>query len=119
MEASAEKIKEEKEITLSIEEFQKWDLRIAKIVSAERVPGTDRLLKLEVLCPEKRQVVSGIAEYYKPEELIGKEVVLVANLKPAKIRGVLSQGMILAAKDKDGLSLIIPEKEKEPGAKVK
>ena len=111
--------KEEKEITLPIEEFQKWDLRIAKIVSAERVPGTDRLLKLEVLCPEKRQVVSGIAEYYKPEELIGKEVVLVANLKPAKIRGVLSQGMILAAKDKDGLSLIIPEKEKEPGAKVK
>jgi methionyl-tRNA synthetase len=108
----------EKENVLSIEEFKKWDLRIGKVVSAEKVAGADRLLKLEVLCPEKRQIVAGIAEYYKPEELIGKEVVLVANLKPAKIRGILSEGMILAAKDKNGLCLIVPEKEVEPGAKI-
>ncbi len=117
-EKSMEEKKEKPEL-LSIEEFQKLDLRIGKIISAEKVKGTDRLLKLEILCPEKRQIVSGIAEYYKPEDLIGKEVVLVANLKPAKIRGVLSEGMILAAKDKNGLCLIIPEKEVEPGAKVK
>ena len=94
------------------------DLRISKIISAEKIAWADKLLKLEVLCPEKRQVVAGIAEYYNPEVLIGKEVIMVANLKPAKIKGVLSEGMILAAKDKNGLCLIVPEKEIEPGAKV-
>jgi len=107
-----------KEDMISIEEFAKIDLRVAKVVSAERVPGTDRLLKLEVECPEKRQIVSGIAEFYSPEELIGKEVILVANLKPAKIRGVKSEGMLLAAKDKQGLVLITPEKPVPPGSKV-
>ncbi len=110
--------KTEEKMVFSIDEFRKWDLRIGKIVSAKKIKGADRLLRLEVLCPEKRQVVSGIAEYYKPEDLIGKEVILVVNLKPAKIRGVLSEGMILAAKDKNGLCLIVPEKEVEPGAKV-
>jgi methionyl-tRNA synthetase len=102
----------------SIEEFRKWDLRIGKIVSAEKVEGTDKLLKLEVLCPEKRQIVSGIAQFYKPEELVGKEVVLVLNLKPAKIRGVISEGMLLASHDEKGLTLLIPEREVSPGAKV-
>ena len=103
---------------ISIEEFKKLDLRIGKVISAEKIAGADKLLKLEVLCPEKRQVVAGIAEYYKPEVLIGKEVIVVTNLKPAKIRGILSEGMILAAKDKNGLCLIVPEKEIEPGEKV-
>ncbi|QJA05668.1 methionine--tRNA ligase [Thermosulfurimonas marina] len=101
-----------------LEEFKKWDLRVAEVVAAERVPGTDRLLKLTVRCPEERTVVAGIAEHYRPEELVGKKVVLVANLKPAKIRGVLSQGMILAAKDSSGLKLLVPEGEVEPGAEV-
>ncbi len=101
-----------------IEEFKKWDLRVAEVVAAERVPGTDRLLKLTVRCPEERTVVAGIAEYYRPEDLVGKKVVLVANLKPAKIRGVVSQGMILAAKDKGGLKLLVPEGEVSPGAEV-
>ncbi len=101
-----------------IEEFKKWDLRVAEVVAAERVPGTDRLLKLKVRCPEERTVVAGIAEYYRPEDLVGKKVVLVANLKPARIRGVVSQGMILAARDKGGLKLLVPEGEVSPGAEV-
>ncbi len=118
-EKTKEKIKEVKKVKLlSIDEFKKLDLRIGKIISAEKVSGADKLLKLEVLCPEKRQIVAGIAEYYKPEEIIGKEVLLIVNLEPAKIRGVLSEGMLLAAKDKNGLCLIVPEKETEPGAKV-
>ena len=118
-EKTKEKIKEVKKVKLlSIDEFKKLDLRIGKIISAEKVSGADKLLKLEVLCPEKRQIVAGIAEYYKPEEIIGKEVLLIVNLEPAEIRGVLSEGMLLAAKDKNGLCLIVPEKEIEPGAKV-
>ena len=118
-EKTKEKIKEGKKVELlSIDEFKKLDLRIGKIISAEKVSGADKLLKLEVLCPEKRQIVAGIAEYYKPEEIIGKEVLLIVNLEPAEIRGVLSEGMLLAAKDKNGLCLIVPEKETEPGAKV-
>ncbi len=100
------------------EEFTKWDLRVAEIVAAERVAGTDRLLKLTVKCPEERTIVAGIAEYYEPEALVGKQVILVANLKPAKIRGVVSQGMVLAAKDANGLKLVIPEAQVSPGAKV-
>ncbi len=101
-----------------LEEFKKWDLRVAEVVAAERVPGTDRLLKLTVRCPEERTVIAGIAEHYKPEELVGKQVVLVANLKPAKIRGILSQGMILAAKDEKGLRVLVPEEKVRVGAEV-
>jgi methionyl-tRNA synthetase len=110
-------VKEEPQY-ITIEEFRRIDLRVAKVLFAEKVAGADRLLRLEVSCPEKRQIVAGIAEYYEPQELIGKEVIIVANLKPAKIKGIVSEGMLLAAKDANGLAIIIPEKEKEPGAKV-
>jgi len=103
---------------ITIDEFRRIDLRVAKVISAEKVQGADRLLRLEVSCPEKRQIVAGIAEFYEPQDLIGKEIVIVANLKPAKIKGIVSEGMLLAAKDANGLSIIIPEKEREPGAKV-
>ena len=106
------------EKTYPLEEFQKWDLRVGEVIAAERVPGTDRLLKLTVKCPEERTVVAGIAEYYRPEDLIGKKIVLVANLKPARIRGVVSEGMILAAKDPRGLKLLVPEGEVTCGAEV-
>ena len=88
---------------ISFEDFNKIQLRVAKVLQAELVPKTDKLMKLVVdLGDEQRQVVSGIAQNYKPESLIGKNVVMVINLKPAKLRGVVSQGMILAAgKDKD------------------
>ncbi len=111
---------EEKEMLeeVSFEDFTRLDLRIAEIIAAERISGTDRLLKLTVRCPEERTVVAGIAEFYNPESLVGKKVVLLANLKPAKIRGVVSQGMILAAKDEKNLTLLTPEKDISPGAKI-
>ncbi|WP_457755802.1 methionine--tRNA ligase [Thermodesulfatator indicus] len=111
-----QKLPQEEQI--SFEEFKKLDLRIAEVIEAERVPNTDRLLKLKVRCPEERTVIAGMAEYYAPEELIGKKVMLLANLKPAKIKGIVSQGMILAAKDEKGLTLLVPEKDVSPGAKI-
>lgn len=95
-------IKEE----ITIDAFDKIDLRVVKVISCESVKGAKKLLKLRVdLGGEERQVISGIAQYYKPEELVGKSVVLVANLKPAKLRGELSQGMILAAATDDDSKL--------------
>ena len=85
---------------ISIEDFAKLDLRVAKVLSAEKVEKSDKLLKLRLqVGAEEKQVVSGIAQYYSAEELAGKTLILVANLKPAKIRGIESQGMILAATD--------------------
>ncbi|NLO89814.1 MAG: methionine--tRNA ligase [Clostridia bacterium] len=108
----------EEEIT--IEEFSKVDLRVAEVIKAEKVKNADKLLKLEVdLGAEKRTVVAGIAEYYKPEEMVGKKIVLVANLKPAKIRGITSQGMILAASKGDKLGVITLERDIPAGARVK
>lgn len=100
-------IKEE----ITIEDFEKLDLRVVKVKDCEPVKGAKKLLKLKVdLGGEERQVVSGISKFYKPEDLIGKNVVLVANLKPVKLRGELSQGMILAASTDDDsiLSVVNP-----------
>jgi methionyl-tRNA synthetase len=88
----------EQEELLSFDDFKKFDLRVAEIVEAERINKSKRLLKLTVKAPEKRIVVAGIAEHYNPKEIIGKQVIIVANLKPAKLMGVTSQGMVLAAK---------------------
>lgn len=94
---------------ITIEDFAKLDLRVAKIINCEKVKGADKLLKLELeVGEEKRQVVSGIAEYYKPEDLIGKSVVVVYNLKPVKLRGVESKGMILAASNDDQVVIVSP-----------
>ncbi|MGI5901448.1 MAG: methionine--tRNA ligase [Desulfitobacteriia bacterium] len=83
---------------ISFEEFQKLDLRVVKVLKAEKIEKTDKLLKLEVeMGQETRSIVSGIALHYTPEELVGKKVIIVANLKPVKLRGVLSQGMVLTA----------------------
>lgn len=91
---------------ITIEDFEKIDLRIAKVLHCEPIKGAKKLLKLKVdLGGEERQVVSGIAQYYKPEDLIGKQIVLVANLKPVTLRGELSQGMILAASTDDDSKL--------------
>ena len=102
-------------------DFGRIALRVAEIRKAERVPKADRLLRLEVFDGERvRQVVSGIAAHYKAEELLGKRVVLVANLKPAKLRGVVSEGMLLAAEANDGtLALISPERPLPAGARVR
>ncbi|MBO8125626.1 MAG: methionine--tRNA ligase [Firmicutes bacterium] len=105
---------------ITIDDFAKLDLRVAKIIKAEPHPNADRLLKLQVqVGPEERQIIAGIAEHYRPEELVGKEIVIVANLKPAKLRGEISQGMLLAASGEGELALITPEREIAPGGKVK
>jgi len=105
---------------ITIEDFQKLDLRVGTVTACEPVPKTDKLLKLQVdLGYETRQVVSGIAEHYKPEELIGQKVIVVANLKPVKLRGELSQGMILAGSHNGVLKLATVDPALENGAKVK
>jgi methionyl-tRNA synthetase len=105
---------------ISVEEFGKVDLRVAQIVSAEPVPKAKKLYKLVVdLGQEQRQVVAGIAEAYKPEDLVGRRVIFVANLKPAVIRGVESQGMILAAGEAEVLGLSALDREVPPGTKVR
>ena len=84
--------------TIDVETFRQVDLRVAEIVAAEPVEGATRLLRLQVdLGSERRQLVAGIAAYYTPEQLVGRKIVVVANLAPARIRGVESQGMLLAA----------------------
>lgn len=104
---------------VSLEEFQKIDLRVARIVHAEEIPGADKLLKLILDVGDRQvQVVAGIRKHYKPEELRGRLVAMVANLKPATIRGVRSEGMILAASD-GTLALIGPDREVEPGARIR
>ncbi len=90
---------------ITFEEFGKVKLKVAEIVAAERIKKSDRLLKLSVKAPEERTIVAGIAEYYSPEELVGRQVIIVANLKPAKLMGVPSEGMVLAAKDGERLVL--------------
>ncbi|PRR83290.1 Methionine--tRNA ligase [Clostridium vincentii] len=110
-------IKEE----ITIDDFEKLDLRVVKVIACEAVKGTKKLLKLKVdLGGEERQVISGIAKNYKPEELVGKNVVLVANLKPVKLRGELSQGMILAAStDDDSLLFVVDPGELPTGSVVR
>ncbi len=104
---------------LDITDFGKVELRVAQVVQAERIEGADKLLKLQVdLGREKRQIVAGIALFYSPEALIGKRVVVVANLKPTILRGVESAGMLLAAKAGDKLALITPDGDLPPGAKI-
>jgi len=105
---------------ITIEDFSKVDLRVAKILVAERIPKSKKLVRLEIDLGDlgKRQIVAGIAEFYKPEDLIGKLIVVVANLKPAKLMGYESQGMLLAAQYGDDLKLITIDGDITPGAKV-
>lgn len=111
----------EKNPTIPIDVFQKIELRVADILSAERVPKTDKLLKLRIrIGTEERQIVSGIAPTYDPADLPGRQIVVVANLQPATIRGVESKGMLLAATNTDGDPvLLIPDTATESGAEVK
>lgn len=105
---------------ITIEEFQMIQLKVAKVLSAERVPKSERLIKLQVdLGGEQRQIVAGIGKTYEPESLVGRRVVVVANLKPAKLMGVESQGMVLAAGDKEVGGLVTILEDVEPGTKVK
>jgi methionyl-tRNA synthetase len=104
---------------ISIDEFRKVELKIATIKSAEPHPNADRLMVLQVdLGSEQRQICAGIRNHYTPEQLVGKQVVIVANLETAKLRGLESQGMLLAASDNERVIVLTPEKSVQAGAKV-
>ena len=104
----------------TIEDFGKLDLRVGTILSAEKMPNADKLLKIQVqVGDETRTIVSGIAPYYKEEELTGKNVIVIANLKPAKLRGVESRGMLLAASDGQGNLKLAEVPGIASGSKVK
>ncbi len=112
----------EKASIIEYDDFAKLDLRVGKIVDAQKHPNADKLLLLKVDIGEEtpRTILAGIAAWYKPEELVGKEIVVVANLKPRKMRGIFSEGMLLAATDSTGKPIIVtPSEYVEPGAKVK
>jgi methionyl-tRNA synthetase len=104
---------------VTIDQFRQVELKIGTIKSAETHPNADKLLVLKIdLGSEERQIVAGIRGHYAPEDLTGKQVVVVANLETAKLRGVESQGMVLAASDGDRIVVLTPEKEVVAGAKV-
>ena len=105
---------------ITIDQFFQTELKIGTIVEAFEVPKSKKLLKLRVDVGEKnpRQIVAGIKEFYNTQELVGTQACVVTNLKPAKLMGMISEGMLLAAKDKDGLSLLRPETKKINGTKI-
>lgn len=116
MEQEPSESKKEEKKFISLDEFKKVELRSAKVTAAERVEGADKLMKLQIeVGLESRQLVAGIAQHYTPEELIGKTIIIVANLEPAKIRGIESQGMLLAVSDGDVLSLLTSDKAVQSG----
>lgn len=105
---------------ITFEDFEKLDIRIGKVVSAERIPETEKLIKIEVdLGEETRQLVAGIAGFVKLDSLVGKELPVLVNLAPRKLRGVESQGMILAVDVNGKPVLLHPEREVPPGSMVK
>ncbi len=106
---------------ITIDDFFKVSLKVGTVIDAKEIPKSKKLLKLKVDLGEDRprDIVAGIKEYYKPKELLQKQVCVVANLKPAKLMGNLSEGMLLAAKDEDGLTLITPMKPKKPGTPIR
>jgi methionyl-tRNA synthetase len=111
---------EKKDSFISIQDVMKLDLRIAEVIAAENHPNADRLLVLKIkVGDEERQLVAGIRKAYTAESLIGKKIVIVANLEPAVLRGVESQGMLLAASADDSVVLIAPENNIVSGARVK
>ena len=107
--------------SISFDDFMQLDLRVAEIKAAEKIPKTSKLLKLSVDIgePAPRQVVAGIAEAYEPEQLIGRKVIFLANLKPATIRGVESQGMVLAAGEKKVVGLSALDQDLPVGPRVR
>ncbi len=104
---------------ISIEQFRSVELKVATIKSAEPHPNADKLMVLRIdLGSEERQIVAGIRGHYTPEDLMGRQIVVVANLESAKLRGLESQGMLLAASDEGRVVILTPEKRVEPGAKI-
>lgn len=104
---------------ITIDQFRSVELKIATIKSAEPHPNADKLMVLQIdLGDEQRQILAGIRNHYTAEDLIGRQIVVVANLEPAKLRGLESQGMLLAASDEGRVVILMPDKTVQPGAKV-
>jgi methionyl-tRNA synthetase len=104
---------------ITIDDFRKVELKVATVKSAEPHPNAERLLVLRVdLGEEERQICAGIRNHYAPEDLVGKQIIVVANLETAKLRGLESQGMLLAASDDDRVIVLTPEKPVQAGAKI-
>lgn len=105
---------------ITIDEFKQVDLRVGEVVSVARVEGADKLVRIEIdLGQERRQIVAGVAKHYEPEALVGKQIVIAYNLKPAVIRGVESNGMLLAAIDEDGiLAVLTTDRRVKNGSRV-
>ena len=105
---------------ITLEDFKKLELRVGKIFSVEEIEGAEKLYKLKVsLGTEERQLVAGIKKFYSPEDLEGKQIIVVSNLEPAKLRGVESQGMLLAALEEDGsITLVTTDRPVKEGSKI-
>lgn len=104
---------------ITIDDFKKVELKVAKILEADRVENSDKLVKLKVdLGSEQRQIIAGIGNTYTPEILVGKQIIVVANLEPRKLMGFESQGMLIAASDEMGPVLVVPESEVRPGTSL-
>lgn len=106
---------------ISYEDFAKLDIRIGRVVAAEPIEGADKLIKCTIDFGDfgVRTIVSGIKEWKSPEELVGKELPYIVNLAPRMLRGVESQGMLIAASDESGVALLQPERDVPPGTKLK
>ena len=110
---------EQEENLITFDQFSKIDLRVATVIEAERIPRTDKLMKLQIkIGEEKRQIIAGIAEHYEIDQLLGQHIIVVANLEPTTIRNEVSNGMLLAAKDNGKLTLLTTKEEIQPGAKI-
>jgi methionine--tRNA ligase beta chain len=105
---------------ITIDDFKKVELKVGRVLSAEAIEGSDKLLKLQVdLGSEQRQILSGIAKYYAPADLVGKQITIIANLEPRMMMGLESQGMVLAAGDGESVSLLMPDKDMPAGSSIK
>ena len=104
---------------ISFKDFQRLDLRVGTIRALEAIPKSKKLIKLTVDIGEERTVVAGIVGHYSEESLLGKQVILVANLEPVELMGVESRGMVLAAEDDSGVHLLVPDVETVPGSQVR
>lgn len=112
---------------INYDDFSKIELRVAKVLEAVRVEGSEKLIKMQLDAGDKdeagvsvkRQILGGIGKFYEPEQLIGAEIVIVANLEPRKLMGEESNGMLLAASDENGIAILVPGKEVLPGSGIK
>lgn len=112
---------------INYDDFSKIELKVAKVLEAVRVEGSEKLIKMQVSVGDKneagepvnRQVLAGIGKFYEPENLVGKEIVVVVNLEPRKLMGEESNGMLLAASDESGIAVLTPDREVSPGSGIK